>query len=290
MPVLLLENKVFRPAASPDEISLPMTATRPWKIGWFGALRCRRSLGLLADFTRRLDGQVEVILRGRPAYSEFDDFDRFVAHEPYLHFYGPYKNPEELAAIYGEVHFSWAIDFFEAGQRILTGYYQTGFTKAAFYGSVPIGLAGTQTSSFLPERNIGFSLSGPTVDALVSLFKELDQQNYLQARSNVAALPRESWEWTEKDCRSFVDQLRQLVGSTNKHANLQTGGLNSQAGGYQKQEQLMPQTADKKFFGRAIIVVPCLDEVDFIEDLVNQIGCGGRTSWPEDHRRGWRKH
>lgn len=216
MPVLLLENKVFRPAASPDEISLPMTATKPWKIGWFGALRCRRSLGLLADFTRRLDGQVEVILRGRPAYSEFDDFDRFVAHEPYLHFYGPYKNPEELAAIYGEVHFSWAIDFFEAGQNS-DWLLPNRLYEGCLYGSVPIGLAGTQTSSFLQERNIGFSLSGPTVDALVSLFKELDQQSYLQARSNVAALPRESWEWTEKDCRSFVDQLRQLVGSTNKH-------------------------------------------------------------------------
>ena len=33
----------------------------------------------------------------------------------------------------------------------------------------------------------------------------------------------------------------------------------------------MPQTANKKFFGRAIIVVPCLDEVDFIEDLVTKL-------------------
>nr|WP_276328375.1 glycosyl transferase family 1 [Phyllobacterium zundukense] len=217
MPVMLLENKVFRPTASPDQMSQPIATTTPWKIGWFGALRCRRSLELLADFTRRSKGQVEVILRGRPAYSEFDNFDRFVAEEPYLHFYGPYKNPEELAAIYSEVHFSWTIDFFEAGQNS-DWLLPNRLYEGCLYGAVPIGLAGTQTSRFLQERNIGFSLHEPTVDALVSLFGQLDEKSFLQAQSNVTAQPREGWECTEKDCRSFVDHLRQLAGSTDKRA------------------------------------------------------------------------
>ena len=157
-----------------------------------------------------MDGQVEVILRGRPAYTEFNNFDRFVADEPYLHFYGPYKNPEELAAIYSDVHFSWTIDFFEAGQNS-SWLLPNRLYEGCLYGSVPIGLAGTQTSLFLQERNIGFSLPEPTVGALVSLFGELDEKRFSQARSNVMALPRESWECTEKDCCSFVDQLRQLA-------------------------------------------------------------------------------
>ncbi|TIV45163.1 MAG: glycosyl transferase family 1, partial [Mesorhizobium sp.] len=84
------------------------------RIGWFGALRCRRSLELVADFTRRQAGRFEVVLRGRPALSEFPDFHGFVEAEPWLSFEGPYRNPEDMAAIYGQVHFSWAIDFFEA--------------------------------------------------------------------------------------------------------------------------------------------------------------------------------
>ena len=46
----------------------------PWKIGWFGALRCRKSLELLAAFSRAMEGTFEIVLRGRPAYSEFDRF------------------------------------------------------------------------------------------------------------------------------------------------------------------------------------------------------------------------
>ena len=70
------------------------SAGEPWKIGWFGALRCRKSLELLAAFTRRMDGRFEVVLRGRPAHiPNSTDFDGFVAAEPHLRFEGAYRNP-----------------------------------------------------------------------------------------------------------------------------------------------------------------------------------------------------
>lgn len=131
---MLLENKVLeidgtveRRTASPAKSPPPGA---PWKIGWFGALRCRRSLALLAEFSRKMEGRFEIVLRGRPAYSEFDDFDGFVRNEPFMRFEGAYRNPEDLAEIYGEVHFTWAIDFFEE-VRIPPGCCRTGFTKAA---------------------------------------------------------------------------------------------------------------------------------------------------------------
>ena len=77
-PVALLQNKVLEIAGKPAEglrLAAPPADGEPWKIGWFGALRCRKSLELLAAFTRQMDGRFEVVLRGRPAYSEFDDFD-----------------------------------------------------------------------------------------------------------------------------------------------------------------------------------------------------------------------
>ena len=84
---------------------------------WFGALRCTKSLELLAAFTRATQGRFEVVLRGRPARVEFDDFDGFVQAEPHMRFEGAYRNPGDLPSIYGEVHFSWAIDFFEEGMN-----------------------------------------------------------------------------------------------------------------------------------------------------------------------------
>ncbi len=49
-----------------------------------------------------MEGRFEIVLRGRPAYSEFSDFDGFVSDAPFMRFGGPYRNPEDLAAIYGE--------------------------------------------------------------------------------------------------------------------------------------------------------------------------------------------
>ena len=61
-PVLLWENKVMPPhmPASGDGGALssslampsPPIAARPWRIGWFGAIRCRRSLLCLAEIAR----------------------------------------------------------------------------------------------------------------------------------------------------------------------------------------------------------------------------------------------
>ena len=132
LPVILLENKVY-PApdvrASSGVQSRP--AGPPWRIGWFGAIRCRESLRILRNIVRQSGGAVEVVIRGRPACDQFDDFDRDTRDMPGLQFLGPYANPSDLERIYRDVHFTWAIDRFEAGST-RRGSCRTGCTKAAF--------------------------------------------------------------------------------------------------------------------------------------------------------------
>src|SRR6185312_13550328 len=62
-PAMLLQNKMLDVSgtpAAPNMLPLPK-AGEPWKIGWFGALRCRKSLKLLAAFTRAMQGRFEVV-------------------------------------------------------------------------------------------------------------------------------------------------------------------------------------------------------------------------------------
>ncbi len=130
-PIDLIENKYYEAVTPAD--TAPSTEdckSPPWRIGWFGALRCRQSLEMLADFSRAMGGQFEIVLRGRPALSEFTDFHRFVEIEPYMSFLGPYRNPEDMERIYREVHFAWAIDFFDR-VRIRNGCCPTGSTRGA---------------------------------------------------------------------------------------------------------------------------------------------------------------
>lgn len=213
LPVSLLENRVIDLSENPLPLQAgprPPGPGEPWKIGWFGALRCRRSLEVLARFSRRMEGRFEIVLRGRPAYGEFDDFDGFVAAEPFMKFLGPYRNPEHLAEIYGDVHFNWAIDCFEAGQNsdwlLPNRIYEGGL-----FGALPVALKGTETARFLESRDIGLTIGKVDDGDLAALLGGFDAENYLRLFARIAALDRKTWLINRDDCRDLVRRLAMLA-------------------------------------------------------------------------------
>ncbi|MCV3206059.1 glycosyl transferase family 1 [Mesorhizobium sp. YC-39] len=218
-PVELLENKYFETATvSPDDrMAAENPVAPPWRIGWFGALRCRRSLELLAEFSRRLDGRFEIILRGRPALSEFPDFHGFVEAEPWLSFGGPYRNPEDMAAIYGEVHFSWAIDFFEQGlnsEWLLPNRLYEGCR----FGAVPISMGNTETGRFLDRQGIGVLLPEATPEALEAALGDMEEHRFGTLRARVLARNPRTWSHDRGDCRALVEKLRGLASVPDPYA------------------------------------------------------------------------
>lgn len=223
LPIVLLENKVLALDGFDDAVApsprLPAKG-EPWRIGWFGALRCRKSLALLDEFSRRMDGRFEVILRGRPAYSEFDDFDGIVRDAPFMHFGGPYKNPEDLSTIYGEVQFSWAIDFFEEGMNS-SWLLPNRLYEGGLYGAVPIAMDGTETSRFLASRKIGLTLDKANPAHLVTLMSDMNEERYLTAFDAVAAQDRRQWMTDRADCQGLVQRLASLTRANEQTADLQ---------------------------------------------------------------------
>ncbi|UDL92521.1 glycosyl transferase family 1 [Mesorhizobium sp. PAMC28654] len=211
-PVELLENKYFEASAvSPDDpVAAENPVAPPWRIGWFGALRCRRSLELLAEFSRRLEGRFEIILRGRPALSEFPDFHAFVEAEPWLSFRGPYRNPEDMAAIYREVHFSWAIDFFEDGQNS-QWLLPNRLYEGCRFDAVPISMGNTETGRFLKQQDIGVLLSQATPEALEAAVGKMDEHRFGKLRGRVLARNPRTWSHDRNDCQALVEKLRGLA-------------------------------------------------------------------------------
>ncbi|TPN58008.1 glycosyltransferase family 4 protein [Mesorhizobium sp. B1-1-4] len=211
-PVELVENKYFEAAAIlPAEHEMAEAPVAPpWRIGWFGALRCRRSLELLADFSRRADGRFEIVLRGRPALTEFPDFHAFVEAEPWLSFRGPYRNPEDMAAIYRDVHFSWAIDFFEAGQNS-EWLLPNRLYEGCRFGAVPISMANTETGRFLGRQGIGILLPEASPDALEAALGKMEERRFSTLKERVLSRNPRIWSYDRSDCRALVDKLRSLA-------------------------------------------------------------------------------
>lgn len=213
-PVCLLENKVLSaevptlPAAGRPPVPNGPPPGPPWRIGWFGNLHCRRSLHLLAGLAARSGGAVQVVLRGRPQRGAMPDFDAVVAATPAMTFHGAYERPADLAAIYGDVHLVWAIDFHDAGGNsdwlLMNRLYEGGL-----HGVVPIGLASVATGRWLRRRGMGLLLEAgqPIEAALDAAMARLDAESYRAARAAVAARPLSDFVHDARDSAALIAAL-----------------------------------------------------------------------------------
>ena len=75
--------------------------------------------------------------------------------------------------IYGEVHFSWAIDFFEEGLNS-KWLLPNRLYEGCRFGAVPIAMRETETGRFLADRHLGLLLDDASPDALAALLGSLD--------------------------------------------------------------------------------------------------------------------
>lgn len=205
LPTIIVENKVFADPLSFSRGARPY-GSAPWKIGWFGAIRCRRSLEILSSFTRKLEGKVEVIIRGRPALTEFNDFYRDIEAEPYISFAGAYRNPDDLPSIYSEVHFAWLVDYFETGFNsswLLPNRLYEGGSQ----GVVPIALSTVEAGRWLARRKLGVLLAEPLEDQLVSFFSTLSSSAYDAVTSSMAQVDRSQWICEPEECSRLVARI-----------------------------------------------------------------------------------
>jgi hypothetical protein len=204
--IRLVENKALRLDEDGHEARCGLPPGPPWRIGWFGMIRCRRSLDLLLSLARRAGGEIEVVVRGRPSDAIFPDFAAEIAGSRHLRFGGLYRNPQDLPAIYGEVHFNWAIDYYEDGQNS-SWLLPNRIYEGSAHGAVPIALAGVETATWLDKEGAGVVLQEPLEERLTEFFASLDAQLYGRLAAEIAALPRAHIVDERADCRELVNAI-----------------------------------------------------------------------------------
>jgi hypothetical protein len=202
-PIRLVENKVpaFSSEAAPP--ALPTPPGPPWRIGWFGMLRCRRSFALLAALSREAGGAVEIVLRGRPSPAEFPDIEAAVAAEPHMVFGGPYRGAAELAAIYGDVHFAWCIDFFEQGENS-SWLLPNRMYESAYHRTVPLALGNVETGRRLRALNAGLVFEDET-EITPEVFAATTAERYEAFVRDLEGSPPSAWAADEIECRDLVE-------------------------------------------------------------------------------------
>jgi succinoglycan biosynthesis protein ExoL len=182
LPWLLVENK-YGGAAVPASGPTPQA---PWKIGWFGHLRCSRSFRMLQELTEAMGGAVEVIIRGKVRLDESVRFEEAVKESKYISFGGPYRY-EDVPALYGEIHYCWAIDYFQEGANS-AWLLPNRIYEATANGVVPIALEQVETGRWVKAHGCGVLVQEPVAE-LTAFFRGLTAQAYAEQRARVAAVP-----------------------------------------------------------------------------------------------------
>ena len=179
----LIENRLAQQGTRPA----PRQKTdRPLTIGWFGVLRCQRSLDLLLRAAAAAGGGLRVVLRGQPAAVALPRFDAQVAACPHATFGGAYAAPADLASVYAEADLVWAGDWSQAGANS-RWLLPNRLYEAGWHGVPVVAPGGTATADWV--RRHGTGLVVPDDASPEALWAALRDADLGALRDAVSAAP-----------------------------------------------------------------------------------------------------
>jgi hypothetical protein len=204
-PTLLVENKVL--TGSPRPAAPQRPAGPPWRIGWFGNVRCRKSVALLEEIVRRARGTIEVVIRGRPSAHTLPDLDTLIADTPAIRYAGPYSQAD-LASIYGQVHFAWGLDFTDEGMNS-DWLLPNRIYEGSFYNTPSIAERRTAIGAWLADKGAGLLVDEPVEDIARAL-TGLTADDYRLLEGRTCAIDTRAIAFDEQACRDLVVALAML--------------------------------------------------------------------------------
>jgi succinoglycan biosynthesis protein ExoL len=175
----------------------------PWKVGWFGNIRCVRSFEILKGLARRHPDLIDVELRGRPTGKLQALIDESLPFSN-MRFSGPYA-PSDLASIYQDCDLAWAIDLWQQGQNA-DWLLPNRIYEGGFYNCPSIALAGTETARWLENRAAGVILQNAEED-LEAFITTLTPARYAELKRAAAAIPTTDLVYTLEECQQFASLL-----------------------------------------------------------------------------------
>ena len=215
-PVLIWENRMLADEAIRDPSKPRVTFGKPWKIGWFGIIRCERSLRILQSLCLALPGVVEVHIKGRPTQDLTPRIVAATASTPGLIFGGSYDRTRDLPALYNEMHFTWAIDYFEEGANS-EWLLPNRLYEGAGHGAVPLALRHVETGKWMLRRAFGVCFDADPAAGLLEFFRTLDAERYQCLFDEMNAVDATSFVQPDNELASFVQRLGGLIPATAKH-------------------------------------------------------------------------
>jgi len=168
----LLENKLSSDfplatgARPPSGVpTAPRTRYR-WVVGYCGLIRGQETIDMIIRIAERLQGLVLFRFRGIFTTANRETLMRATLRLDNLVYEGDYVNPRDLAGIYGDLDFAWAVDL-ENRQHNSRWLLPCRFYEAGYFGVPCLAAHGFEVGRLIDKDQLGWTFDDPYEDAIV---------------------------------------------------------------------------------------------------------------------------
>ena len=117
-------------------------------------------------------------------------FDDMLKRHSNVVYGGPYLPQRDLAALYSEVDFAWALDL-EHVDHNSRWLMPCRFYEAGYFGVPCLAVRGFEVGKTIESHRIGWTFGEPLEDSLVDFFERLTAEDYGRVRERLRDVPRD---------------------------------------------------------------------------------------------------
>ena len=205
-PWLLLENKLY-PSPPPPPRHGKRPVGGPWVIGYFGLIRGEATVELIRRLAVRLGNRVRFRFAGVLTTVAQAQFDALLRDCPNVEYDGPYLPQQDLARLYREVDFAWALDL-EHTEHNSRWLMPCRFYEAGFHGVPCLAVRDFEVGCAIDRQRIGWTFEAPLEESMAQFFERLTANEYDRVRQRLATQPANAFVAREDVadlCRVLAD-------------------------------------------------------------------------------------
>lgn len=179
--------------------------TKKITIGYFGVIRCRRSLEILIKMMRQKNGKFNLYIRGIPSGTE-DLLDDIKSIEGVV-VDGEYTVPDDLYEMYKHIDVSWICYPYQGERQGNWSWAKTTrFYEACFFKKPMIAQSNTQDGEYITKKGIGIEIPLSDIDQAVKMICSLSKEKIEKMTQNIINVPEKIYTYTDEH-QILIDKI-----------------------------------------------------------------------------------
>ncbi len=195
IPELLVEERIEPSLASVYAQHKPVVRSgmplgdRKLRIGYYGNIRSRWSLRLLAALCSSSNDRFDVVIAGLVSH-KIRHFDDYLQKDNAIRYLGPFRHPEDIPYLYSSVDMILAC----YSPMIPFGWSQASrYYEACFFRKPLIVRAGTEAARQVESHGIGHIIEDDDPQVAAQSIGSITPERWLRWQQNMAALPPDAY-------------------------------------------------------------------------------------------------